>query len=54
LSASLARLSCGGELVEHDADELALGAAERVQDFFQAVVDVEAGRRLDRGGACLG
>src|SRR3569623_1645409 len=45
LSASLARLGCGGELVEHDADQLALGAAESVQDLFEAVVDVEAGRQ---------
>src|SRR3954467_4259590 len=45
LSTSLARLGCGGELVEHDADELALGAAERAQNFFKAVVDVETGRQ---------
>src|SRR4051795_9489815 len=45
LSASLASLGHGGEFVEHDADELALGAAERAQYLFQAVVDVEAGRQ---------
>src|SRR6476619_6180034 len=45
LFASLARLGYGGELVEHDADELALGAAERGQDLFHALVDVEAGRQ---------
>src|ERR1700757_5258359 len=45
LFASLAHLDCGGELVEHDADELALGAAERGQDLFHAVVDVETGRQ---------
>src|SRR6185312_15133001 len=53
LFASLARLGYGGELVEHDADELALGAAERGQDLFHAVIDVEAGRqhRHQRVGA---
>src|SRR4051812_34978720 len=45
LSASLAGLGHRGEFVEHDADELALGAAERAQYLFQAVVDVEAGRQ---------
>src|SRR5258708_32640626 len=45
LSASLAVDGREGELVEDDADQLALGAAEGRDDVFHAVVDVEIDRQ---------
>jgi CelD/BcsL family acetyltransferase involved in cellulose biosynthesis len=45
LLASLTIDSRGAELVEDDADQLALGAAEACDDVFHAVVDIEIDRQ---------
>src|SRR5580704_17726276 len=54
LSVPLAVDGSGLELVDHDADQLALGDAEAGDDAFHALVDVECDRKdRDQAVGCL-